>query len=103
LGRAVERLTKTRKPDSVCDQLVDVKSGDLPRSDRLRGLGVCVSALINSQGVVRIAPTLGWNRFDLKSALTSRLEPTPRLGCSQTQAQIRQFRRPGLLMIQARE
>lgn len=68
---------RSRKPESVCEQLVEmvegVRSGDLLSSDRLRGLGVCVSALVNSQGVIRIAPTLGWNRFDLKSALKSRL------------------------------
>jgi predicted NBD/HSP70 family sugar kinase len=68
---------RSRKPESVCEQLVEmvegVRSGDLVSSDRLRGLGVCVSALVNSQGVIQIAPTLGWNRFDLKSALKSRL------------------------------
>jgi predicted NBD/HSP70 family sugar kinase len=79
-GSIVYRETvnlRSRKPESVCEQLVEmvegVRSGDLLSSDRLRGLGVCVSALVNSQGVIRIAPTLGWNRFDLKSALKSRL------------------------------
>jgi predicted NBD/HSP70 family sugar kinase len=69
---------RSRKPESVCEQLVEmvegVRSGDLVSSDRLRGLGVCASALINSQGMIRIAPTLGWNGFDLKSALKSRLD-----------------------------
>src|SRR5215831_7610911 len=45
---------RSRKPESVCEQLVEmvegVRSGDLLSSDRLRGLGVCVSALVNSQG-----------------------------------------------------
>jgi predicted NBD/HSP70 family sugar kinase len=66
-----------RKPEPVCEQLVqmveDVWSSHLARSDRLRGVGVTVSALVNTQGVIRIAPTFGWHRVDLRGVLKSRL------------------------------
>ena len=66
-----------RKPEPVCEQLVQmvegVWSGHLARSDRLRGVGVTVSALVNTQGVIRIAPTFGWHRVDLRGVLKSRL------------------------------
>src|SRR5215469_14281717 len=68
---------QSRKPESVCDQLVrmveSVWSGRLASSNRLRGVGVTVSALVNTQGVIRIAPTFGWHRVDLRGVLKSRL------------------------------
>ncbi|MGA8659087.1 MAG: ROK family transcriptional regulator [Chthoniobacterales bacterium] len=68
---------RSRKPESVCEQLVQmvegVWSGHLASSDRLRGVGVTVSALVNTQGVIRIAPTFGWHRVDLRGALKSKL------------------------------
>jgi predicted NBD/HSP70 family sugar kinase len=67
----------SKKPESVSEELVRmverIWSGQLRGSERLRGLGVSVSALVDSQGVIRIAPTFGWNHFDMKSALKSRL------------------------------
>jgi predicted NBD/HSP70 family sugar kinase len=68
---------QSRKPESVCEQLVQmiegVWSGHLAGSDRLRGVGVTVSALVDTQGVIRIAPTFGWHRVDLRGALKSKL------------------------------
>ena len=67
---------QSRKPESVCDQLVrmveSVWSGRLESSSRLRGVGVTVSALVNAHGVIRIAPTFGWDRVDLRGALKSK-------------------------------
>jgi predicted NBD/HSP70 family sugar kinase len=69
---------ESRRPESVSEELVRmverIWSGQLRGSERLRGLGVSVSALVDSQGVIRIAPTFGWNHFDMKSALKSRLD-----------------------------
>jgi len=66
-----------RKPEPVCEQLVQMVEGvwssQLASSDRLRGVGVTVSALVNTQGVIRIAPTFGWHRVDLRGVLKSRL------------------------------
>jgi predicted NBD/HSP70 family sugar kinase len=80
-GSIIHRETaelESRRPESVSEELVRMVEGiwssQLRRSDRLRGLGVTVSALVNSQGVIRIAPTFGWNHFDMKSALRSRLD-----------------------------
>jgi predicted NBD/HSP70 family sugar kinase len=68
----------SKKPESVSEELVRmverIWSGQLRGSERLRGLGVSVSALVDAQGVIRIAPTFGWNHFDMKSALKSRLD-----------------------------
>jgi predicted NBD/HSP70 family sugar kinase len=68
---------QSRKPESVCDQLVrmveSVWSGRLASSNRLRGVGVTISALVNAHGVIRIAPTFGWDRVDLRGALKSKL------------------------------
>jgi predicted NBD/HSP70 family sugar kinase len=68
---------QSRKPESVCEHLVQmvegVWSGHLASSDRLRGVGVTVSALVDTQGVIRIAPTFGWHRVDLRGALKSKL------------------------------
>ena len=69
---------ESRRPESVSEELVRmverIWSGQLRGSERLRGLGVSVSALVDSQGVIRIAPTFGWNHFDMKSTLKSRLD-----------------------------
>ena len=80
-GSIIHRETaelKSRKPESVSEELVRMVKGiwsvQLKNSDRLRGLGVTVSALVSSQGVIRMAPTFGWNQFDMKSALKSRLD-----------------------------
>jgi predicted NBD/HSP70 family sugar kinase len=71
-------LLRSNKPEAVCRDLVDLVQGvwsdQLKHSDRLRGVGVTVSALINTQGVIRIAPTFGWQKFDLRSALKSQLD-----------------------------
>lgn len=48
----------------------------LNNSDRLRGVGVAVSALLDTQGIVRKAPTLGWRDFDLKNELLKKF-PVP--------------------------
>ena len=69
---------RSKRPEAVCRDLVELVQGvwsdQLKGSDRLRGVGVTVSALVNMQGVIRIAPTLGWQQFDLKNALKSKLD-----------------------------
>ena len=69
---------RSKRPEAVCRDLVELVQGvwsdQLKGSDRLRGVGVTVSALVNTQGVIRIAPTLGWQQFDLKNALKSKLD-----------------------------
>jgi predicted NBD/HSP70 family sugar kinase len=69
---------RSKRPEAVCRDLVDLVQGvwsnQLKGSNRLRGVGVTVSALVNTQGVIRKAPTFGWQQFDLKSALKSQLE-----------------------------
>jgi predicted NBD/HSP70 family sugar kinase len=71
---------RSTKPDVVCQDLLAlvrrVWSKRLKNSDRLRGVGVAVSALLNNQGVIRKAPTLGWHDFDLKEGLLSKF-PLP--------------------------
>ena len=80
-GSIVYRETvelESRKPESVAEELVRmvkrIWADQLQGSERLRGLGVSVSALVDSQGVIRIAPTFGWNHFDMKNAVKSRLD-----------------------------
>jgi predicted NBD/HSP70 family sugar kinase len=80
-GSVIYRETvalRSKRPESVCRDLVELVQGvwsdQLKRSDRLRGVGVTVSALVDTQGVIRVAPTLGWQQFDLKSALKSQLD-----------------------------
>ena len=67
---------RSTKPNVICQDLLDlvlrVWSRRLKNSDRLRGVGVAVSALLNSQGVIRKAPTLGWHDFDLKEELLAK-------------------------------
>jgi predicted NBD/HSP70 family sugar kinase len=74
--RETTKLRST-KPEAVCRNLVDlVQAGwsvQLGGSDRLRGVGVTVSALVDTQGVIRSAPTFGWHHVDLKSAIASQL------------------------------
>jgi predicted NBD/HSP70 family sugar kinase len=79
-GSIVYRETlelESRKPESVADELVRmvkrIWADQLQGSERLRGLGISVSALVDSQGVIRVAPTFGWNHFDMKSAVKSQL------------------------------
>src|ERR1700751_5257246 len=71
---------RSTKPNVICQDLLDlvlrVWSRRLKNSDRLRGVGVAVSALLNSQGVIRKAPTLGWRNFDLKNELLAKLPLT---------------------------
>ena len=75
--RETSKLRST-KPEAVCRDLVDlveaVWSAQLGGSDRLRGVGVTVSALVDTQGLIRIAPTFHWHHVDLKSTLTSHLD-----------------------------
>lgn len=82
-GAIIHRQTvphRTTRPEVVCQDLIDlvlrVWSGQLQNSDRLRGVGFAVSGLINSQGVIRKAPTLGWHDVDLKNELLVKL-PLP--------------------------
>ena len=79
VGAIIYRETKphrSTKPTVVCQDLLDlvqrVWSKRLKNSDRLRGVGIAVSALLNNQGVIRKAPTLGWHDFDLKEELLSK-------------------------------
>jgi predicted NBD/HSP70 family sugar kinase len=67
----------SRNPESVCEQVVQmvqsVWSRRLAGSNRLRGVGVTVSALVNADGVIRIAPTFSWHRVDMRGALKAKL------------------------------
>ena len=69
---------RSTKPEAVCRELVDlvqaVWSVKLGSSDRLRGVGVTVSALVDTQGVIRSAPTFRWHHVDLKSVIGSQLD-----------------------------
>ena len=74
------KSTKLRstKPEAVCRELVDlvqaVWSVQLGGSDRLRGVGVTVSALVDTRGVIRSAPTFRWHQVDLKSVIESQVD-----------------------------
>ena len=67
--RRTKRLRST-KPAAVCRDLVDLVESawfvQLKGSDRLRGLGLTVSALVDIHGVIRNAPTFRWQDVDLK-------------------------------------
>jgi predicted NBD/HSP70 family sugar kinase len=67
---------RTKSPKIICRELVSlvdkVWSKRLNHSDRLRGVGVAASALLDTQGIVRKAPTLGWRDFDLKNELLNK-------------------------------
>jgi predicted NBD/HSP70 family sugar kinase len=82
-GSIMHRQTvpyRSTKPEIVCQDLIGlvlrVWSEQLKNSDRLRGVGFAVSGLINTQGVIRKAPTLGWHEVDLKNELLVKL-PLP--------------------------
>lgn len=82
-GSIIHRQTvphRSTRPEVVCQGLIDlvlqVWSERLKNSDRLRGVGFAVSALIDTQGVIRKAPTLGWHDVDLKNELLVKL-PLP--------------------------
>jgi predicted NBD/HSP70 family sugar kinase len=78
--RETTKVGSTR-PEAVCRDLVDlvqrVWSVELKSSDRLRGVGITVSALVDTQGVIRSAPTFRWHHVDLKSAITAELLNIP--------------------------
>jgi predicted NBD/HSP70 family sugar kinase len=69
---------KSNEPDAVCRDLVGLVQAvwrdQLKGSARLQGIGVAVSALVNAQGVIRVAPTFGWDRVDLKGILQPKLD-----------------------------
>ncbi len=78
-GAIIHRETqrhRTKSPKIICRELVSlvdkVWSKRLNHSDRLRGVGVAASALLDTQGIVRKAPTLGWRDFDLKNELLNK-------------------------------
>lgn len=75
IHRETERHRK-KSPKIICRNLVrlveKVWSKRLNHSNRLRGVGVAVSALLDAQGVVRKAPTLGWRDFDLRNELLNK-------------------------------
>ncbi|MBV9492299.1 MAG: ROK family transcriptional regulator [Verrucomicrobia bacterium] len=82
-GSIIQRHTvphRSTRPEVVCQDLIDlilqVWSKRLNSSERLRGVGFAVSGLINTQGVIRKAPTLGWHDVDLKTELLVKL-PLP--------------------------
>ena len=82
-GSIIHRQTvphRSTRPEVVCQDLIDlvlrVWSERLKNSDRLRGVGFAVSGLINTRGVIRKAPTLGWHDVDLKNELLVKL-PLP--------------------------
>jgi len=69
------RSSEPKDVSSVLIHLVqNVRRNELRKTTRLQGIGVAVSALVDTQGVVRIAPTLGWNRVDLKGILQPQLD-----------------------------
>jgi predicted NBD/HSP70 family sugar kinase len=72
------RKLRSTKPEAVCRDLIDLVhaawSVQLRASDRLRGLGVTVSALVDTQGVIRSAPTFRWQHVDLRSAIRAQLD-----------------------------
>jgi predicted NBD/HSP70 family sugar kinase len=72
IHRETERY-RNKNPKFICRNLVSlvekVWSKRLNHSDRLRGVGIAVSALLDARGLVRKAPTLGWHDFDLKNEL----------------------------------
>ncbi len=83
VGSIIHRETvphRSKKPTAVCQHLLEiiqqVWSEKLKNSKRLRGAGVAITALLNNQGVIRKAPTLGWRDVDLKEELLSKL-PIP--------------------------
>lgn len=83
VGAIIYRETvphRSKTPKAVCQHLLDlvqrVWSEQLKNSQRLRGVGIAISALLNNQGVIRKAPTLGWRDVDLKAELLSKL-PLP--------------------------
>ncbi len=69
---------RSNEPKAVASVLLhlvqSVWRDELKGSTRLRGIGVAVSALVDAQGVVRIAPTFGWDRVDLKGILQPQLD-----------------------------
>ena len=78
-GSIIHRETtphRVKDPEAICHDLVGLVdkawSRQLKNSDRLRGVGVAVSALLDTQGRVRKAPTLGWHNFDLKNELLAK-------------------------------
>lgn len=78
-GSIIHRETtphRVKDPEAICHDLVGLVdkawSRQLKNSDRLRGVGVAVSALLDTQGIVRKAPTLGWHNFDLKNKLLAK-------------------------------
>jgi predicted NBD/HSP70 family sugar kinase len=80
-GSIIYRRTKklrSKKPTAVCRDLVNLVrtawSVRLAGSDRLRGLGITVSALVDIHGVIRNAPTFRWQDVDLKEAIASQLD-----------------------------
>jgi predicted NBD/HSP70 family sugar kinase len=80
-GSIIHRETtklRSTKPAAVCRELVDlvqaVWSVQLGGSDRLRGVGITVSALVDTHGVIRSAPTFRWRHVDLKSVITPQLD-----------------------------
>jgi predicted NBD/HSP70 family sugar kinase len=82
-GSIIHRETiphRLKDPEAICHDLValvdNAWSKQLKNSDRLRGVGVAVSALLDTQGIVRKAPTLGWHNFDLKNQLLAKF-PLP--------------------------
>ena len=82
-GSVIYRETvphRCKIPEVLCHDLVVLIRTtwwkQLKNSDRLRGVGVAVSALLDTQGVVRKAPTLGWHNFDLKNELLAKLPLT---------------------------
>jgi predicted NBD/HSP70 family sugar kinase len=80
-GSIIYRRTKklrSKKPAAVCRDVVNLVeaawSVQLGNSDRLRGLGITVSALVDIRGVIRNAPTFRWQDVDLKEAIASQLD-----------------------------
>ena len=69
---------RSNEPRAICRDLIHLVQGvrrdQLKGSARLQGIGVAVSALVDAQGVVRVAPTFGWDRVDLKGILQPELD-----------------------------
>lgn len=78
---AATRVRRSRKPGEVAavvDQLAELATelmNDMPQRQRLVGIGVSVVGVVRrSDGVVRIAPNLGWKDVPLAEEVRRRLK-----------------------------
>ena len=76
LARADNVTPRSRDPEQVADaliQLVTELTADLPDVSATIGLGVGIPGLVGNDGVVRLAPSLGWSEVPFKVMLQRRI------------------------------